>query len=96
MVSLILKLTLSSNQAIFLNNANFLNFPKSYDKNLNILRTKSAFKIKQKTHFVVFKGLSMKQIISFWGEGKSPTLNEKLNKGSNTYDAHFEDWEVWG
>ena len=38
----------------------------------------------------------MKQIISFWGEGKSPTLNEKLNKGSYTYDAHFEDWEVSG
>ena len=38
----------------------------------------------------------MKQIISFLGEGKSPPLNEKLNKGSYTYDAHFEDWEVWG
>ena len=40
-----------SYQAIFLNNQ------KSQEKNLNILRTKSAFKIKWKAVLIIFKGL---------------------------------------
>ena len=32
----------------------------SQEKNLNILRTKRAFKIKQKVFFIIFKGLSLK------------------------------------
>ena len=36
--------------------------PKCHDKNIKILRTKRAFKIKQKGFFVIFKGLSLKQI----------------------------------
>ena len=32
---------------------------KSQDKKLNILRTKSAFKVKQKAFFIIFKGLSV-------------------------------------
>ena len=31
---------------------------KSQGKNLNILRTRRAFKIKQKAIFIIFKGLS--------------------------------------
>ena len=33
--------------------------PKSQDKNLNILGTKRAFKMKSKGFFIVFKGISM-------------------------------------
>ena len=32
---------------------------KSQDKNVNILRTKRAFKMKQKAFFLIFKGLSV-------------------------------------
>ena len=35
-------------------------WPESQDKNLNILRTKRAFKMK--SFFIIFKGLSIKQI----------------------------------
>ena len=38
----------------------FPTLPKSRDKNLNNLRTKRAFKMKQKTFFIIFKGLSIK------------------------------------
>ena len=47
-----MKLTFSSNQAFF------STWPKSQDKNLNILRTKRAFKVKQKAFFIIFKELS--------------------------------------
>ena len=33
-----------------------------------------AFKIKQKAFFIIFKGLSVKQITQFFLEGESPTL----------------------
>ena len=36
---------------------------KSQDKNLNNLRTKRAFKVKQKAFFKVFKGLSVAKIV---------------------------------
>ena len=32
---------------------------KTQDKNLNILRTKRAFKVKQKAFFIIFKELSV-------------------------------------
>ena len=32
---------------------------KSQDKNLKILRTKRAFKVKEKAFFIIFKGLSV-------------------------------------
>ena len=32
---------------------------KSQQKNLNILKTKKAFKMKKKTFFIIFKGLSV-------------------------------------
>ena len=44
------------------------------EKVLNILRTKKAFKMKQKAFFIIFKALSMKQITVFL-KGESPTLN---------------------
>ena len=34
---------------------------KKLRKNLNILRTKKAFKMKHKAFFMIFKGLSLKQ-----------------------------------
>ena len=46
----------------------FLRCQKCKDKNLNIVRTKRAFKMKQKAFFITFKGLSLKQI--------KPSLNE--------------------
>ena len=45
-----------------LNKAFSSTWTKSQDKNLNILRTKRAFKMKQKTFCIIFKGLSLKQI----------------------------------
>ena len=36
------------------------------DKNLNILRSKRAFKMKEKAFFIIFKGLSLKEI-NFFG-----------------------------
>ena len=50
--SKILKLTLS-----FLS-SHFSTRPKSQDKNLNIFRTKRAFKVKWKAFFIIFKELS--------------------------------------
>ena len=40
------------------------------DKNLNILRTKRAFNMKQKALFKILKGLSMKQITQFFFESR--------------------------
>ena len=37
--------------------------PKGQDKNLNILRAKRAFKMKEKAFLNIFEGLSLKQII---------------------------------
>ena len=37
----------------------FATWPKSQDKKLNILRTKTAFQMKQKAFSIVFKGLSV-------------------------------------
>ena len=51
---------------IFLIKPLFL-YDQSLEKNLNILRTKKAFKVKQKTFFIVIKGLSLKQIKIFFG-----------------------------
>ena len=40
---------------------------KSEDKNLKMLRTKIAFKIKQKAIFITFKELSLKEMSKiFW------------------------------
>ena len=43
----------------------FSTLSKSHNKNLNTLRTKKAFKIRLKTFFINFKGLSLKQIRNF-------------------------------
>ena len=66
MTSWVLKFTSSS--AYLSNQCVFLTFPESHDKNLNILRTKGAFKMKLKAFFIIFKGLSMKEIIQFFVE----------------------------
>ena len=54
------------NQPYLSNQAFFSTWPKIQDKNLNILRTKKAFKVKQKAFFIMFKGLSLKQIKQFF------------------------------
>ena len=59
-----------SNQAIF------STCPKGQDKNFNIFRTKRAFKMKLKVFFIIFEGLSLKQIcIYVFFEGDSLTLS---------------------
>ena len=63
-----MKFTYLSTQAVF------STFPKSQDKNLNILRMKRAFKMKYKLFFITFEGLSLKQKKGFFLEGESPTL----------------------
>ena len=70
-------------EIIFLSRA-FLRGQKCKDKNLNIVRTKRAFKMKQKAFFITFKELSLKQIKPSLNklkqikptilEGESPTL----------------------
>ena len=40
----------------------FFTCTKSQCKNLNILRKKRAFKMKSKAFFIIFEGLSLKQI----------------------------------
>ena len=55
-----------SNQGVFFYDQ------KSQDKNLNILRSERAIKIKQKPFFMIFKGLSTNWIKQFFLEGKSP------------------------
>ena len=44
----------------------------------NILRIKSAFKMKYKVFLIIFEGLSLKQIKSNFFEDESPTLNNCL------------------
>ena len=39
------------------------------------MRTKKAFKMKQKAFFINFKGLSIQQITPFFSEADSPTLS---------------------
>ena len=51
---------------------------KKSRQKLNSLRTKRAFKIKQKAFFITFKVLSLKLIKQFVLEGESPTLNETI------------------
>ena len=48
---------------------------KKSRQHLNILRTKRAFKMKKKTFFIIFKGLSLNQIKTIFLEGERLTLN---------------------
>ena len=59
----------------------FYTWPKSQDKNLNILRTERAFEVKQKAFFVIFKGLSV--VKSCLGP-ESVTLMQTL-EGNNSH-----------
>ena len=59
-------LTYHSNQDVY------ATWPKSSEKNLNLLGTKRAFKMKQKAFFSIFKGLSIKEITqNFFGKLES-------------------------
>ena len=63
-----------SSSSFFSNQAVFSIWPKSQDKNLNILRVKRAYKIKKKAFFIIFKGPPLKHIKQFFLECKSSTL----------------------
>ena len=55
----------------FSNQAVFSTWPRSQDRDLNILQTKRAFKMKQKVFFfITSKGLSLKQIKQFFWKVK--------------------------
>ena len=74
-----------SNQAVF------STWPKSHDKNLNILRTKRAFKIKYKAFFITFKGLSVNPIMqSFFFGSWEPDFKEEICK--NTFFIESLQW----
>ena len=62
------------------NETAFTAWPKSQDKNLNILRMKRVFKMKWKTFFDIFIGLSLKQIKQMFLEGESPSLKNSWKK----------------
>ena len=62
------------------NQAVFSTCPISQDKNLNILRTKKAFKVKERAFFIIFEGLSLKQIYKIFLEGETPTLKKLLEE----------------
>ena len=52
---------------------------KCQDKNLDILRTKSYFKDKKaKAFFIIFKEVSLRQIIQTSLEGESTTLIKQI------------------
>ena len=61
----------------------FPTWPKLRDKNLNILRTKSDFKMKQKAFFIIFKSLSTKQITHIFLESESHTLKNERYENFN-------------
>ena len=68
------------NLSYFFNQSVVSTWPKSQDKNLNILRTKKGFKIKWKTYFIIFKEqhyiifiIKANKTIFFVGD--SPTLS---------------------
>ena len=72
--SWILNLTLNFGFWIYLSNqAFFPTWTKTRDKNLNIFRTKRAFKMKQKPFFIIFNELSIEQAnnTDFFGKGGS-------------------------
>ena len=66
----ILKLIYLSNEPVFLHDLSnqpvFLHDQRVKTKKLNILRTKRAFKMKQKSFFIIFKGLSSKERKQFF------------------------------
>ena len=59
---------------IFLIKPFFLHDQKVVTKTLNILRRNRAFQMKLKALFIIFKGLSIKQVKQGFLEGDSPTL----------------------
>ena len=44
-----------------------------------VLRTERPFKMKQKAFFIIFKGLSIKQITQFFLDGESQTLKQTFS-----------------
>ena len=67
-ISLIKPYFLHDQQALF------STWPKIQDKNWNILRSKTAFKVKGKIFFIIFKELSSKQITQYFSQDKSLIL----------------------
>ena len=76
-------------QTFAFSSSRFSASPKSHDKNLNISRTKRAFKMRQKVFFIIFKGLSLKQIKTIFLKDESPTLRVlKLLR------TKYEKWKI--
>ena len=76
-------------QTFAFSSSRFSTSPKSHDKNLNISRTKRAFKMRQKVFFTIFKGLSLKQIKTIFLKDESPTLRVlKLLR------TKYEKWKI--
>ena len=67
------------NELYLSNQAFFSTCPKGQDKSFNILRTKRYFRMNWKAFFITFEGLSLKQIIFFFLEGKNLTLSNVFN-----------------
>ena len=66
--------------------------------NLNVLKTKSAFKMKWKVFFIIFEGVSLKQIIkTFFGRWESDfKVISKTSKNNFFYTAEiiFTTWKM--
>ena len=62
----------------------FSTWPKHQDKNLNIVRTKRAFKMKWRAFFIIFKEVLSKQIKNISLEGESPIFRRTaIRKNTN-------------
>ena len=92
------------NKPYLFNQAVFSTCRKSQDRNLNILRTKRAFKMKQKTFFINLEGLSLNQIKIFFGRSESDfkmfiVVDEKYLKiaenGRFYHQNISENWSHW-
>ena len=66
---------------------------KSLDKNFGIFRTKRAFKLRQKAFFIIFKGISIKQIKQMFLEGETPTLG-RINLAKSFLKFLFDTFDT--
>ena len=73
------------------NKSVFLPWPKSHDKNLNILRKKGAFKMNYKPFFIIFKELSIKQKIILWGKESDFKKMLRQSSAANAWAAVFKN-----
>ena len=70
----------------------FSTCPKRQDKNLNILRTKSVFKMK---FFMIFEGLPLQQIKKVFFEGECLTLKSKNTPSNFIKKVVFQNENIY-